>query len=100
MRASASEYDLWGNDFGNGDEWTWDGLLPYFMKTESWTPPPLIIPGQERSVDLASVHGTTGYINSSYDNWDSDIEIPIVSSANSLGIPTTSNPVCPSYFLM
>ncbi|KAF8919181.1 hypothetical protein CPB85DRAFT_1277931 [Mucidula mucida] len=84
MRASASEYDLWGNDFGNGDEWTWDdGVLDASS---------LIIPGQERSVDLASVHGTTGYINSSYDNWDSDIEIPIVSSANSLGIPTTSNP--------
>ncbi|KAF8917986.1 glucose-methanol-choline oxidoreductase, partial [Mucidula mucida] len=92
IRASASEYDLWGNDFGNGDEWTWDGLLPYFMKSETWTPPPLILPGQEFSAELASVHGTSGYINSSYDNWDSDIEIPIVQSANNLGVFTTSNP--------
>ncbi|KAF9021462.1 alcohol oxidase [Hymenopellis radicata] len=81
MRASASEYDLWGNDFGNGDEWTWDGLLPYFMKTESWTPPPLILPSK-RALPISLA----------YDNWDSDIEIPVVSSANALGIPTTSNP--------
>ncbi len=63
------------------------------MKSETWTPPPLILPGQEFSAELASVHGTSGYINSSYDNWDSDIEIPIVQSANNLGVFTTSNPV-------
>jgi choline dehydrogenase-like flavoprotein len=35
-RASALEYDAW-EQFGPDGEWGWDGVLPYFKKSETHT---------------------------------------------------------------
>ncbi|KAF8161666.1 alcohol oxidase [Crassisporium funariophilum] len=33
------QYDAWGALNNNDPNWTWDSLLPYFKKSESFTPP-------------------------------------------------------------
>ncbi|KAI0053813.1 GMC oxidoreductase [Auriscalpium vulgare] len=91
QRASSVEYDLWESAFQNPG-WSWSSLLPYFAKVENWSPPPIVLPGQEADPSLAAVHGKTGYVNVSYNNFMTDVEVPIVKSANALGIRTNSNP--------
>jgi len=33
-RGTKEDYDRWGALWGEGSDWTWDGLLPYFKKVE------------------------------------------------------------------
>jgi choline dehydrogenase-like flavoprotein len=42
-RPAAGEYSAWSVlNLGCGG-WTWDGILPYFLKTETYVPPPSLI---------------------------------------------------------
>ena len=39
-RPASIEYSAWSAlNLGTGQGWNWDGLLPYFKKTETYTPP-------------------------------------------------------------
>lgn len=61
QRGAAEEYDAWANDFGNGEEWGFKALLPYFKKSEQWLPPPPnVLPDQVITQSLASAHGRNG----------------------------------------
>ncbi|KAI0061339.1 alcohol oxidase [Artomyces pyxidatus] len=92
QRASDVDYDNWNTVFQNGPGWSAQGLEPYFKRVESWTEPELLFPGQQRDPALANEHGTNGPISVSYDTFLTDIEVPSVAAANSIGIPTNSNP--------
>jgi choline dehydrogenase-like flavoprotein len=37
-RGSPGDYDLWGEIISD-DSWSWAGILPYFKKIETFTPP-------------------------------------------------------------
>lgn len=67
-RGAPGDYDLWGELIGDSS-WSWKGLLPYFMKSESFTPPTEV---QQRELGVTfdmSVHGTTGPVRSSFPPW-------------------------------
>jgi choline dehydrogenase-like flavoprotein len=38
-RAEREQYDAWGNLNNNDPNWSWDTLLPYFKRSERFTPP-------------------------------------------------------------
>jgi len=75
-RGSAGDYDAW-EKLGNPG-WGWEGLLPYFKKSETFTPPSNEIlkdfPGLI-STDK-SPHGNEGPIGSSF----SDYQYPVIHS--------------------
>ncbi|KAJ7493611.1 alcohol oxidase [Mycena latifolia] len=94
QRGAREEYDLWSTSFGNGAEnWTFAGMLPYFKKVETWSPPPAsptIFP--LNSSDIAAAHGTNGPLKISYNNYLTDVDGPSVQAAHVLGVPLNSNP--------
>ncbi|KAI1298068.1 hypothetical protein F5Y03DRAFT_386770 [Xylaria venustula] len=40
VRATSDDYDRWGSFFGRDSSWSWEGLLPYFKKAVTFSPPP------------------------------------------------------------
>jgi len=98
QRSAKKEYDAWGNVFGNGDGWTWDGLLPYFARSEQWTAPPsgedALVPSGSTAhhASIASVHGKNGPINISYNTHLSDLDRPLTEAMVNLGFPLNDNP--------
>ncbi|KAL8996194.1 MAG: hypothetical protein Q9169_004260 [Polycauliona sp. 2 TL-2023] len=71
-RGSAADYDGW-EILGNPG-WGWSGLLPYFKKSENFTPPPPELADYPISSDLEP-HGTIGPVA-----W------------NSIGVPSNPQP--------
>ncbi|KAF8538469.1 GMC oxidoreductase [Trichophaea hybrida] len=66
-RPSPQDINAW-EELGNPG-WNWQGLLPYYKKSETFTPP-----SPEHIVQFGitwdpAVHGTNGYIQSSYPNY-------------------------------
>ncbi|KAJ7447298.1 alcohol oxidase [Mycena galericulata] len=96
QRGASAEYDLWSTAFGNGPNWTFDGLLPYFKKVETWTPPPTepaVMPANSSiTPSLESAHGTSGPVHVSYNNFLTQVDQPSVQAAGLLGVPLNSNP--------
>ncbi|THH10177.1 hypothetical protein EW146_g8451 [Bondarzewia mesenterica] len=97
QRGSRPEYDAWGTAFGNGPNWTFDALVPYFNRVERWSAPVedsnALLPEDTTQVTaLATSHGRDGPIAVSYNNWLSDLERPLVESAANLGITPNPNP--------
>lgn len=67
MRGNAAEYDHW-EELGNAG-WNWEGLLPYFKKSEHFTPA-----DEEEVQDWgieyeANVHGENGFVQNGYPNF-------------------------------
>ena len=98
QRGSRADYDIWGTGLGNGEEWTFEGLLPFFMRSENWTAPSTSNPAlfgltsaQKRS--LEGVHGHGGPVEITYNNFLTDLDVPaahaIVAAA---GIAPNANP--------
>jgi hypothetical protein len=100
MRASAPEYNAWSK-FSPG--WDWKGLLPYFRKEESYTPPKWgtdqIFPGitKEQDEDARkqepNFRGYTGPVHSNNNDLYSDLEKPTIETLNNLGIKTNRSQV-------
>ncbi|QRW13145.1 GMC oxidoreductase [Ceratobasidium sp. AG-Ba] len=89
-RASKAEYDGWGKLGNTG--WTWDGLLPYMKKAESFTG---IDPFRANSSNPNGIYpsqGRNGPIAASYNDWYSDIIIPCNKAIANLGIPMNYDP--------
>ncbi|RTE81240.1 hypothetical protein BHE90_004186 [Fusarium euwallaceae] len=63
-RGSSSDYDRWV-ELGN-EGWGWEALLPYFKKNELFTPPNKEIAKEYNITFDPFVHGTSGYVHSSY----------------------------------
>lgn len=63
-RGAASDYDAW-RDLGNPG-WGWSDLLPYFKKSETFTPPPAPVANEFGIEWIDAVHGNNGPIHSSF----------------------------------
>ncbi|CAA7268208.1 unnamed protein product [Cyclocybe aegerita] len=97
QRGEKEEYDAWGNTFGNGAGWTWSGLLPYFRKSETWTPPrtgdDALLEGTTPSqIPPAADHGSNGPIHSSYNTFETALDAASILATTSLGHPLNDNP--------
>ncbi|KAK0194341.1 alcohol oxidase [Armillaria mellea] len=92
QRGSREDYDAWGNAFGNGQEWTFDALLPYFKRYERWHAPTLSATGDLDSDELSAVHGTDGRIAVSYNNFLTGVDVPLTQAGIALGLGPTQNP--------
>lgn len=66
-RGSKADFDRW-ESLGN-DGWGWDGLLPYFKKSEVFTGPNERVLSEYSIETDASAHGEDGNIQVSYSPW-------------------------------
>ncbi|KAI0260709.1 hypothetical protein BC834DRAFT_504041 [Gloeopeniophorella convolvens] len=98
QRGSKADYDIWGTDLGNGEEWTFEELLPFFTRSENWITPSASTPGlfgltAAQTRGLAGVHGLGGPVEITYNNFLTDLDVPaahaLVAAAN---IPPNPNP--------
>ncbi|KAI4261945.1 MAG: hypothetical protein L6R42_002864 [Xanthoria sp. 1 TBL-2021] len=88
-RGSAADYDGW-ETLGNPG-WGWSGLLPYFKKSENFTPPPPELAEYPISNDLAP-HGTRGPVGSSFPQYQFPILKLFYKAWNSIGVPSNPQP--------
>ncbi|KAH8679004.1 GMC oxidoreductase-domain-containing protein [Tricladium varicosporioides] len=90
-RGGKADYDAW-ETLGNPG-WSWDGLLPYFKKTENYT----------NNVDAEfshelfiqpdpSTHGTDGYVHVSYPRYFYNQSHLFLTGLDELGIPILTDP--------
>lgn len=63
-RGSAADYDSWAA-LGNPG-WSWNNLLPYFKKSETFVPPPPALAEQYSISSDLSPHGTSGPVQVSF----------------------------------
>ncbi|KAF4307558.1 putative choline dehydrogenase protein [Botryosphaeria dothidea] len=83
-RGSAHDYDRW-EALGN-EGWSWSGLLPFFKKSEIFSPPNEDITVQYNITYDASAHGTDGRIHASYSPWFWPSTENYAAAAKELGI--------------
>ncbi|KAI7264019.1 GMC oxidoreductase [Hortaea werneckii] len=91
-RGSAEDYDSW-EELGNPG-WGWKDLLPYFKKSETFTPPSFQIANEYADIispDLAP-HGTDGPVGSSFPNFQWPIAKNFFRGWNAIGLLTQPQP--------
>ncbi|KAI7317286.1 glucose-methanol-choline oxidoreductase [Hortaea werneckii] len=91
-RGSAEDYDSW-EELGNPG-WGWKDLLPYFKKSETFTPPSFQISSEYADIispDLAP-HGTDGPVGSSFPNFHWPIAKNFFRGWNTIGLLTQPQP--------
>ncbi|KAL8892169.1 MAG: hypothetical protein Q9215_000926 [Flavoplaca cf. flavocitrina] len=88
-RGSAADYDGW-ESLGNPG-WGWSGLLPYFKKSENFTPPPPELAEYPISSDLGP-HGTIGPVGSSFPQYQYPILKLFYKAWNNIGVPSNPQP--------
>ncbi|SLM34007.1 Glucose-methanol-choline oxidoreductase, N-terminal [Lasallia pustulata] len=90
-RGGQDDFDAW-EALGNPG-WSWDGLLPYFMKSETYTPVYSEEIADEYSIHYnPAVHGTSGPVNVSYPNFFYPQSANLFAALNYLGVPTAFDP--------
>ncbi|KAK4981153.1 hypothetical protein LTR28_003812 [Elasticomyces elasticus] len=91
-RGSAGDYDAW-EKLGNPG-WGWSDLLPYFKKSETFTPPIEAIADEFPGIISTDLfpHGTNGPVGSSFSNYQYPIIRNFFKGWNSIGIKTQPQP--------
>ncbi|PBK63881.1 alcohol oxidase [Armillaria solidipes] len=93
-RATKIEYDAWTFFSSGQNDWSWDGLLPYFKKSTSVNPNEtndfLGIPGGEQP--NGHDEGFDGPIHVSHNVIFSDVEPLYAEAMISIGIPMNKDP--------
>ena len=90
-RGGKADYDDWVA-LGNPG-WSWDDLLPYFKKSETYSPMQSSdIAEQYSSREDKSVHGYSGPVNVSFPNYTWNASINLFDALNELGVPTAFDP--------
>ncbi|KAI6854668.1 GMC oxidoreductase [Hortaea werneckii] len=91
-RGSAEDYDSW-EELGNPGR-GWKDLLPYFKKSETFTPPSFQIANEFANIispDLAP-HGIDGPVGSSFPNFQWPIAKNFFQGWNAIGLLTQPQP--------
>ncbi|VDB86262.1 unnamed protein product [Peniophora sp. CBMAI 1063] len=94
-RGSRADYDAWTR-FG-GEGWSFDGLLPYFKKTEDTrsvkeNPNSMIAAStQVAGGGFEESTGINGPVKVSYNETDTDVQGVFVKTWNGMGVPTSAN---------
>ncbi|KAJ4488377.1 alcohol oxidase [Lentinula aciculospora] len=92
QHGSQRDYDSW-SELGISNGWDWDGLLPYFLKTETVTPSPAGALGYSGRVGTNDeFEGRSGLLPIQYNNFYSPLETPYATALQALGVPFNSNP--------
>lgn len=90
-RGGRADYDDWVH-LGNPG-WGWDDMLPYFKKSESYSPIRSDeIAEQYSSREDTTVHGYDGLVNVSFPHWTWNASINLFAALNELGVPTAHDP--------
>jgi choline dehydrogenase len=90
-RGGRADYDDWVQ-LGNPG-WSWDDMLPYFKKSESYSPIKSNETVEQYSTrEDPSVHGYSGPVNVSFPNYTWNASINLFGGLNELGVPTAYDP--------
>ncbi|KAF9036203.1 GMC oxidoreductase [Panaeolus papilionaceus] len=84
-RGAAADYDAWA-ELGNPG-WDFKGLLPFFKKSETFTPPPPELAKEFGITWDPAGHGTNGPIHSSYPPYITKDRKVFFGALKELGIP-------------
>jgi len=68
LRSAKAEYDSWDKQLGDSG-WNWNTLLPYFEKSEKFTPPSQSYAREANISFIDNVHGKEGPVHVSYPNF-------------------------------
>ncbi|KAL8749801.1 MAG: hypothetical protein Q9199_007470 [Rusavskia elegans] len=90
-RGGQDDYDTWAA-LGNPG-WDWEGMLPYFIKSETYTPVYSADIAREYSINYNPlVHGTSGPVQVSYPRFFYPQSTNLFAALNYLGVPTEFDP--------
>lgn len=90
-RGGRSDYDDWA-ELGNPG-WSWDEMLPYFQKSETFTPVYSNDIAEQYSIGHdQEVHGYSGPVNVSFPHYFWNTSQNLFSALNELGVPTALDP--------
>ena len=89
-RGSAADYDSW-ESLGNPG-WGWEGILPYFKKSENFTPPPEELASEYPISGDLTPHGTDGPVGSGFPPFQYPVLKYFFPAWNSVGIFSNSQP--------
>ncbi|MCJ1429295.1 hypothetical protein MMC29_007208 [Sticta canariensis] len=90
-RGGKDDYDAW-EALGNPG-WSWEGLLPYFRKSETYTPVYSEEIARQYSINYdPAAHGTSGPVQVSYPKYFYPQSINLFDGLNYLGVPTEFDP--------
>ncbi|PPQ65453.1 hypothetical protein CVT24_010784 [Panaeolus cyanescens] len=86
QRGAAANYDSW-EEMGNPG-WNFKSLLPYFKKSETYSPPPADLAEKFNITSDPAGHGTSGPIFSTFPTYIQNDRKFFYAALNELGIPT------------
>ncbi|KAL8920889.1 MAG: hypothetical protein Q9172_004306 [Xanthocarpia lactea] len=90
-RGGQDDYNAWAA-LGNPG-WDWEGMLPYFIKSETYTPVYSADIAREYSINYNPlVHGTSGPVQVSYPRYFYPQSTNLFAALNYLGVPTQFDP--------
>ncbi|KIV85530.1 hypothetical protein PV11_01215 [Exophiala sideris] len=89
-RGNQESFNAW-NDVGNSG-WGWNALLPYFEKSETYTPKNYSGAEVQPELQNPNVHGTSGPVQVSYPNYYWPQTNNWFEALHELGIPTSAEP--------
>ncbi|KAI7334231.1 alcohol oxidase [Hortaea werneckii] len=90
-RGGVGDYDAWVQ-LGN-EGWSWEDLLPYFIKSETFTP----VTSEELALQFSieadmDVHGFDGPVQVSFPHYMWNSSAVLFGALNELGVPTAYDP--------
>ncbi|EAQ83028.1 hypothetical protein CHGG_10846 [Chaetomium globosum CBS 148.51] len=91
LRGDADDYDSWGA-LGNSG-WSWNNMLPYFKKAETFTPPDAALAAAGNISWDDSVRGNSGPVQYSYPNYFYPGSANWWNAAGEVGLPPAKDPL-------
>ena len=91
-------YDVWSTSLENGDDRTFEELLPFFTRFKKWTAPSASTPAlfevnSARKQALAGVYGSGGHVQINYNSFLTDLDVPVAHAVvAAAGIVPNANP--------